>query len=121
MTDDKTQKKENSIKQLTEEIKEYVNLQVNIVQISFIEKLTKIISLIIIGGVISALLMGFLFYLLFALAYLLIPIVGEIAGFAIIGGIYLLLLVILLLFKKRLVINPVLRAVIKVFSKKNGE
>lgn len=118
MSDVKKQKKEGDIKQLTNEIKEYIDLQTSIAQVTFVEKLTKIISLIIIAGVISALLIGLLFYLLFALAYVLIPIVGEIISFVIIGGVFLLLIALLLIFKKSIVINPILRAVVKALGNK---
>ncbi len=59
--------------------------------------------------------MAILFYLLFALAYALAPTLGFIASYAIIAGIFFLILVIVLVFRKELIVNPLLKLMVDLF------
>ena len=106
-----------SVHQLIAEIKEYLELQRDLLKVEGVEKLTILISAflvlmisIILGG-------GALFYLLFALAYLLEPAIGLIGAFGIIGCVCLLILVVLVLLRKQLIINPIVRFLYKLFLK----
>lgn len=106
-----------SVRQLITEIREYIVLQKDLFKVESVEKLTILISSflilmlsVILGG-------GALFYLLFALAYLLEPIIGMVGAFSIIGCVCLLILIIVILLRKRLIINPIVRFLYKLFLK----
>lgn len=106
-----------SVHQLIAEIKEYLELQRDLLKVEGVEKLTILISAflvlmisIILGG-------GALFYLLFALAYLLEPAIGLIGAFGIIGCVCLSILVVVVLLRKQLIINPIVRFLYKLFLK----
>ena len=95
-----------SVHQLIAEIKEYLELQRDLLKVEGVEKLT----ILILGG-------GALFYLLFALAYLLEPAIGLIGAFGIIGCVCLSILVVVVLLRKQLIINPIVRFLYKLFLK----
>ncbi len=109
--------KPTSIHQLISEIKEYFGLQRDLLKVESVEKLTILISAFIVLLIAIILSGGALFYLLFALAYLLEPIIGMIGAFVIISGICLLILAIVILLKKQLIINPIVRFLYKLFLK----
>ena len=105
----------NSFTQLFTEVKDYLKLQGDYVKIDIVEKITKILSMLLFILVVLVLAMGLLFYLLFSLAYILGPEIGFVASFAIIAGIYLVLLITMIVFRKSLIINPLLRIIIGMF------
>ena len=109
--------KSGSVHQLISEIKEYFGLQKDLLKIESVEKLTILISSFLILMISVILGGGALFYLLFALAYLLEPLIGLIGAFCIIGCICLLILVVVILLRKRLIINPIVRFLYKLFLK----
>lgn len=106
-----------SVHQLISEIKEYLGLQRDLLKVEGVEKLTILISAFLVLMISVILGGGALFYLLFALAYLLEPAIGLIGAFSIIGCICLLMLVIVILLRKQLVINPIVRFLYKLFLK----
>ncbi len=106
-----------SVHQLIFEIKEYLELQRDLLKVEGVEKLTILISAFLVLMISVILGGGALFYLLFALAYLLEPAIGLIGAFSIIGCICLLMLVIVILLRKQLIINPIVRFLYKLFLK----
>ena len=56
-----------------------------------------------------------LFYLLFALAYILEPLVGLMVSFAIIAGINVLLIAIIYFFRRQLIISPMVNFLANLF------
>lgn len=96
-----------NFQQLFTEFKKYVELQKEYTKIELVEKLTILLSTLILVLVLIILGMVALFYLLFTLAYVLAPAVGSLtASFAIIGGISLLLIAVTIIFRKKLIVNP---------------
>lgn len=106
---------DNGFKKLFVEIKDFVGLKFDYLKIFLIEKLTKLISKLLIAMISVVLSLAVLFFLLFALAYALAPTVGFIGSFAIIAGIFLLLLIAMLVFRKVLFINPILKLMVDLF------
>lgn len=109
--------KSASIHQLVSEIREYLRLQSDLLKVESVEKLSILISAflvlmisIILGG-------GALFYLLFALAYLLEPSIGLIGAFIVISCISLLILAVVVFFRKQLIVNPIVHFLYKLFLK----
>jgi Putative Actinobacterial Holin-X, holin superfamily III len=111
---------QDNFEQLYSDLKQYVKLQTELVKVEFVEKLTILLSAFIIVSLVIALAFGGLFYLFFSLAYTLESVVGSLElAFAIIAGLYLLLILILVVFRKSLVVNPIVRFLSNLFLNKN--
>lgn len=111
----------NAFQKLFFDIKDYSELRLDYLQVSAVEKLTKLVSKLIILFLSIILAMSILFYLLYSLAHALAPSLGFIASFAIIAGVFFILLLVLLLFRKSLVISPILKVMVDVFYDENKE
>ena len=89
--------------------KEYTKLELT-------EKLTILFSTLIMILVLIILGMVALFYLLFALAYILEPLVGGLmSSFAIIAGINVVLIALVIIFRKQLIISPMVNFLANLF------
>lgn len=117
----KTDSSSNGFQQLFADVKEYVNLQSEYLQVGLVEKLTKLLSKLMIALIAFVFIIGTLFYLLFAVAYALAPGIGFVASFAIIGVFFIVLLLIVLSFRKQLIINPLLKIMVDVFYEDSNE
>lgn len=106
-----------NLEQLFKECKKYILLQKEYVRLELIEKLTILASAIILVTIGIILGMMALFYLSFSLAYIMAPHVGGLTvSFAIITVFILLLLAIIYLFRKQLIIKPLVRFMASVFT-----
>ena len=117
----KTDNSNNGFQQLFADVKEYVKLQTEYWQVGLVEKLTKLLSKLIIATISFVFIISMLFYLLFALAYALEPVLGFVASFVLIGVFFLILLLIIIVFRKQLIINPILRIMVDVFYEDSNE
>lgn len=105
-----------NFQQLFFEFKKYLELQKEYTKLDLIEKLTILLSTLIMVLVLVILSMVALFYLLFALAYVLEPLVGGLmTSFAIIAGINILLIVAVIIFRKQLIISPMVNFLANLF------
>ena len=96
-----------SLEQLFIDLKKYIMLQKEYSKLEIVEKLTVLSSAAIVALLLTVLGMMALFYLLFALAYVLEPIVGGLKiSFTIIAAINILIILFLVAFRKKLIINP---------------
>ena len=96
-----------NFQQLFFEFKKYLELQKEYTKLEITEKLAILLSTLIMVLVLVILAMVALFYLLFALAYILEPIVGGLMiSFSIIAGINILLIIAVIIFRKQLIISP---------------
>lgn len=99
-----------NFQQLFIEFKKYLELQKEYTKLELVEKLTILFSTFIMIFVLIILGMVALFYLLFALAYILEPLVGGLmVSFGIIAGINVLLIAAIILFRKKLIISPMVK------------
>ena len=99
-----------NLRKLLDECKAYLTLQKRYVQLETTEKLTILLSTLL--WVTLAVVLGLvaLFYLSFALVYLLAPLVGGVsASFALIASVHVLLLLVLYLCRERLIVRPTTR------------
>lgn len=117
----KTDNTNNGFQQLFTDVKEYVRLQTDYLQVGLVEKLTKLLSKLILAMIGFVFVIGTLFYLLFAVAYALAPSLGFVASFAIIGVFFILLLLIVVLLRKQIIINPILKMMVDVFYEDPNE
>lgn len=110
---------DKSIDNLTElfkEVKKYLKLQGEYVKLDLVEKLTILLStltlifvLIILGTMVA-------FYLSFMLVYVLASATGSlVAGYAIIGGILILLAFIIYRLRQKLIFQPMVNFLARLF------
>ena len=93
----------DNLQQLFVELKKYAELQKDYVKLHLVEKLTILISSLILVLVLVILGITALFYLSFTLAYVLAPHVGGLmVSYGIITGCIILLIILIILFRKRL-------------------
>ena len=99
-----------NFQQLFFEFKKYLELQKEYTKLELTEKLTILLSTLIMIVVLI------MFYLLFALAYVLEPLVGGLmVSFAIIAGINVLIMALVIIFRKQLIISPMVNFLANLF------
>ena len=104
-----TDKTIDSLQALFTEVKHYVDLQKDYIQLDITHKLTVLLSTLILILVLVILGMIALLYLSFTLAYVLRPYVGGLTNsYAIITGGILLLGILVYVFRQRLIIQPLI-------------
>ena len=112
-TDDKSIE---NIQQLFAEFKKFLVLQKEYTKLELTEKLTILLSTLIMILVLTILGMVALFYLLFALAYILEPLVGGLmVSFGIIAGINIILIAVINFFSRQLIISPIVNFLANLF------
>lgn len=111
-----------SIGKLLPEFKKYLELQKEFVKLDATEKMTVILSAILIVTVLLLLGSIVLLFLTFALAYYLGDVLGSLSlGFGLISAFILLLTVIFYLNRNRMVIQPMARFMTKlILTKEDG-
>ena len=98
------------------EFKKFLVLQKEYTKLELTEKLTILLSTLIMILVLTILGMVALFYLLFALAYILEPLVGGLmVSFGIIAGINIILIAIIYFFRRQLIISPMVNFLANLF------
>lgn len=96
-----------NFQQLFFDFKKYLELQKEYTKLELTEKLTILLSTLILISILIMLAMVALFFILFALAYILEPLVGGLmVSFGIIAGINILLIIGIYTFRKPLIISP---------------
>lgn len=97
----------DNLQQLLTELKHYAELQKDYIRLHLVEKLTILASTLILVFVLLVLGIIALFYLSFTLAYVLEPHVGGLmCSYGIITGVILLLICLIIAFRKKLIVQP---------------
>ncbi len=110
-----------NIQQLFIEFKKYLELQKQYTKLEITEKLTALLSTLILVLMVIIVGMVALFYLSFTIAYMLTPYVGSVTmSFGIITCFHLLLVVLLVSFRKAIIINPMLKFIAGIFLDKTA-
>lgn len=105
-----------NFRQLFIEFKKYLNLQKEYAKLEITEKLTTLLSALVLLLVVVIFGMVALFYLSFALAYVLGPHVGGLmVSFSIIACFHILLIILVIVFRKKLIINPMVNFIAGLF------
>lgn len=108
-----------NFQQLYDDVKKYVELQTEYVKVDFVEKLTILLSALLIIALVIVLAIAALFYLFFSFAYALEHVLGSLAvSFSIISGIYVVLIVLFVIFRRQIVINPLVKFLTNLFLTK---
>ena len=110
-----------NIQQLFIEFKKYLELQKEYTKLEVTEKLSILLSTLILVLLVVILGVVVLFHLSFTLVYVLAPLVGGlIASYALIACFHVLLIILLVLFRKRLIINPTVKFISGLFLDKSN-
>jgi hypothetical protein len=106
----------DTLEQLAEELKKYAGLQAEYASIQLVQKLTVLLSTLILVFVMLVLGIMVLFYLSFTLAYVMAPWVGGLmTSYALITAFILLLIVLIASFRQRLIVAPMVRFLTALF------
>lgn len=98
-----------TIAKLVETLKHYISLQGEYAKLSIIEKTVKILTAIGITAILCVLLVLMLIYLGFSAAFALAPYVGNCAAFAIVAGVYFVILILFLIFRRQWIEKPLVK------------
>lgn len=112
-TDDKSI--ENA-QRLFAEFRKYLELQKEYVRLETTEKLSILLSTLVLVLLLVGIGLVVLFHLSFAAAYLLVPLVGSLSGsFALIAAFHVLVMVLLYAFRKKWIVTPTVRFLSRLF------
>ncbi|MDY6426878.1 MAG: phage holin family protein [Bacteroidales bacterium] len=93
-----------------DEAKEYTRLRYKMLKLEFLEKSSQIIALIVLVIVVTVLLLAALTYFSFAAIHALKGVLGGLTGgFCIFGGLFILLMAVIVLFRKQIIVNPLIK------------
>lgn len=105
-----------TLQQLFIEVKKYLSLQKKYTQLEIAEKMTVLLSTLILVLIVIILGMVALFYMSFTFAYWLAPVFGSImASFALITTVIILLIIAVITFRKTLIVNPMAKFIASLF------
>lgn len=104
----------DDIKELISQSVNWAKLEVEYLKLTAAEKIIVILSMSVIGVVILLFLLPVILMLLFALAQVFIGFMPVAVAYVVVAGIVLLLLALLMVFRKQLVFNPVAKFISKV-------
>ncbi len=104
-----TDKNIETIAQLVEVVRHYIGLQTKYWKLDVIDKIVRLLTALVMVGLLSLLLFLGLIYLSFAAAYALEPVMGTAAAFACIAGVYFVVLLLFVWFRKQWIERPLVR------------
>ena len=111
----------NSLQSLWKEAKNYLELQKQYLKLDTAEKLSLLLSAVATTAVCLTLALAALFFLVIAFALWLAKIVGGAWSFAIVSGLMLLIIIVVLIARKRWIVQPVTRFVAGLFVDEDDE
>lgn len=112
----------DNLEALFREVKKYINLQGEYLKLELVEKLTILLSTLILVFVLGMLAIMALFYFSFMLVYALDSFTNSlIASYAIIGGGLLLIAFIIYRMRQLLIFQPMVNFLAKLFLDENDE
>ena len=103
-------------KELFEEIKKYITLQVDYTKLTVVEKLVILLSALAVAMIVGALLICILFYVMMSLSHLLNQLgVMMWLAYLIVAAIYTIVLIGVVIFRQKLIIDPIAKFLSKLF------
>lgn len=113
----------DNLESLIKEIKKYIELQGEYLKFDLIEKLTILLGTLILILLLTVLSMMAVFYFSFMLVYALEPLTGSLTGsYALIGGIILLIALLIYMYRKKLIFQPMVNFLSHLFlNDRNNE
>lgn len=110
----------DNIQQLFIEFKKYLELQKEYTKLEVTEKISIMLSTFILVVLVITLSVVVLFHLSSALVYILAPLVGGLMmSYLIIACFHILLIILLVAFRKKFIINPTVKFIARLFLDKS--
>lgn len=109
--------KRNQINSLWAEIKETFNLNVDYAKFTVAEKLTVFLTVVALAAICFVVVSFMIFFLSIALVNCLATSIGQIWAYFIMFGFYIVLLVVVFVFRKQLIVNPIARFISRLIFK----
>lgn len=107
---------ENKYEELWAELKKYLTLQIDYAKLTAVEKLVVLLSAIAMVAVMLILGACVLFYLSFAVVFMLSDAIGSTWGaYLIVSGIFLVLMLVVYALRQKLILDPVSRFLTRLF------
>jgi hypothetical protein len=95
-------------------LRDYVDTRTELFKLQAIRMSSKTFSILVVVGIVSLLVMFVVFFLGISLSYWFSGLLGSnVQGFALTGGIFILLLLLVILLRKPLFQNPMIRMIIR--------
>lgn len=112
----------DNFSELTENVKKYINLRIDLVKLVLTEKLARMASVFLIIIILFILFMFLLLFLSFSFIYWYGAVVGPTyVGALIVTGVYLLAGLAIIIFRIQLIMNPLIRQISKVLMDNKNE
>lgn len=107
---------DNKYTELWDEVKKYLTLQIDYAKLTAVEKLVVLLSAIALATVLMILGACVLFYLSFAIVYMLVDVIGCVWGaYLIVSGLFVVLAIVVFALRKQLILDPVAKFFTKLF------
>lgn len=107
---------ENKYEELWAELKKYLTLQIDYAKLTAVEKLVVLLSAIAMVAVMLILGACVLFYLSFAVVFMLSDAIGSTWGaYLIVSGIFMVLMLVVYAMRQKLILDPVSRFLTRLF------
>lgn len=107
-----------TIGQLVEVLKHYVGLQTEYLKLDVVDKVVRLLTALTMTVVLLGLLVIALIYLSFALAFGFGEYVGNVGGFCIVAGIYLVVLLMFVAFRHQWIERPLVKFLASILMQK---
>ncbi|MCI7430135.1 MAG: phage holin family protein [Bacteroidales bacterium] len=99
---------DSTYQHLIDDSKRYLRMRYDMLRLELLEKLSRIVALILLVVVSTVLALAAFIYFTFALVAWLTPMLGAVLPLCIVGGVFVLLLILGIVFRKSLFINPLI-------------
>ena len=104
------------------DIQEYLEIKLDMIRLHMAENLSRILSSAASAAIIGYILFFILLFISIAAGYFFSSLLhSNELGFLLVAGFYILLLIVFLLFGKKIVERPIIKAVIKLFFQKYSD
>ncbi|MEI6455854.1 MAG: phage holin family protein [bacterium] len=112
----------DNFSELTENVKKYINLRIDLVKLILTEKLARMAMVFLLINILFIVSMFLLLFLSFGFIYWYGEMVGPMwEGALIVAGVYLLIGVIILVFRVQIIMNPLIQQISKVLMEEKDE
>lgn len=98
-----------TIGQLVDVLKHYAGLQKEYIRLGTVEKTVRILTAVAITAILGLLLVFVLIFLSFAAVSVLAPFTGQVGAYAIVAGVYFVVFLLFIAFRKRWIEKPLVR------------
>jgi len=110
------------LENIKKDIQEYIEVKLDLIKLQAAENISRIISNVAVVSIIILLSSLVLLFLSFAAGYFFAKLLdSNELGFLCVSGFYLLLALIIILFRKSIIDRPVIKSVIKIFFPKPAD